>query len=240
MNFDYERNTQKFYQNDETARRYHDMFMSSRGWRNLPSRVVARRECRAVEARLDQVPHGTALDLPAGTGKLAGILSARGTRVVASDISSSMLKLAEAEYSRAGCRDASFQVEDATDLTRFRDGSFDVVVCLRLMHRVPPALRKLMLDEFARVASWAIVSFGIENRFHRTRRGVRAAVFGGGRDALCFCSVRQACTELSSGFDILRRVWIAPALSQEMIFLLRSRRIGHGASQDAHLQSMRP
>jgi SAM-dependent methyltransferase len=240
MNFDYERNTQKFYQNDDTAQRYHDMFMSPKGWRNLPSRVVARRERGAIETLLNQVPHQTALDLPAGTGKLAGIFAALGTRVVASDISSSMLKLAEAEYSRAGCKGASFQIEDATDLAHFRDGSFDVVVCLRLMHRVPAALRKLMLSEFARVAPCTIVSFGIENGFHKARRGVRAAVFGGSSDALCFCSVEQACAELSPGFDILRRVWIAPALSQEMVFLLRSKHVGEGATQGAHAQRKSP
>ena len=234
MNFDYERNTRTHYQDDEKARRYHEMFMSSKGWRNLTSRVVARRERRAVNALLNQVPHRTALDLPVGTGKLAGIFAALGTRVVASDISSSMLKLAESEYSRAGCKGASFQVEDAADLGHFRDGSFDVVVCLRLMHRVPAELRRLMLSEFARVAPCAIVSFGIENRFHRTRRGVRAAVLGGSRDALCFCSVEQACAELSPCFDILRRVWIAPVLSQEMIFLLRSRHVDDGATQNAH------
>ncbi len=192
------------------------------------------------EALLNQVPHGTALDLPAGTGKLAGTFAALGTRVVASDVSSSMLKLAESEYSRAGCKGASFQVEDATDLAHFRDGSFDVVVCLRLMHRVPAALRKLMLSEFARVAPYAIVSFGIENGFHRARRGVRAAVFGGSRDALCFCSVEQARAELSPCFDILRRVWIAPVLSQEMVFLLRSRHVDDGAAQDANAQRARP
>lgn len=224
MNFDYERDTRGFYQNDDTARRYHQMFMSPKGWRNLPSRLVARRERRAIETLLDQVPHRTALDLPAGTGKLAGIFAARGTRVVASDISASMLKLAEAEYARAGCTDARFQVEDATDLARFREGSFDVVVCLRLMHRVPSGLRRRMLREFARIAPCTIVSYGIETGFHKKRRELRAAVFGGGRDPLCFCSVGQAHAELSADFEVLRQIWIAPALSQEMVFLLRSRR----------------
>lgn len=233
MNFDYERNTRRFYQNDDTAWRYHNMFMSPTGWRNLPSRVVAGRERRAIEGMLAQVPHQTALDLPAGTGKLAGIFAALGTSVVASDISPSMLKLAEVEYSRAGCKGARFQVEDASDLGNFRDGSFDVVVCLRLMHRVPAALRKLMLCEFSRVAPYTIVSFGIENGFHKVRRGVRAAVFGGSRDTLCFCGVDQAREELSSDFDILRQVWIAPALSQEMVFQLRSKHCNSGQGTGA-------
>ena len=225
MSFDYERNTQKFYQDDATAKRYNDLYMSPKGWRNLPSRVVAQRERSAVENLLAQVPHQTALDLPAGTGKLAEIFAGLGTRVVASDISASMLKLAEAEYARAGCTGATFQVEDATDMGNFGDGTFDVAVCLRLMHRVPAALRKLMLAEFARVAPNVIVSFGIENGFHKTRRRLRAAVFGGGRTALCFCSVQEACAQVSVDFEIVKRVWIAPALSQEMVFLLRSKTV---------------
>jgi SAM-dependent methyltransferase len=240
MNFDYERDTRSFYQDDDTARRYHHMFMSPSGWRNFPSRVVARRERRAIESLLDQVPHRTALDLPAGTGKLAGIFAARDTRVVASDISASMLKLAEAEYARAGCTGARFQVEDATDLARFREGSFDVVVCLRLMHRVPSGLRRRMLREFARVAPCTIVSFGIESGFHKMRRELRAAVFGGSRTPLCFCSIEQARAELSADFEVLGQIWIAPALSQEMVFLLRSRRGAADAPGDSSAGVAKP
>jgi 2-polyprenyl-3-methyl-5-hydroxy-6-metoxy-1,4-benzoquinol methylase len=223
MNFEYERDTRNFYQNDATAQRYHAMFVSPSGWRNLPSRVVARREQRAIEHLLTQVPHRTALDIPAGTGKLAGIFAALATRVVASDVSASMLKVAEAEYSRIGYDRVSFQVEDATDLGNFERGEFDVAVCLRLMHRVPASLRRVMLGELARVAPHAIVSFGIENGFHKTRRAVRTAMFGGLKDSLCFCSMAEARAELQPMFEILERIWIAPALSQEVVFLLKSK-----------------
>lgn len=223
MDFDYERDTRKFYQDEATAQRYHEMFMSPRGWRNLPSRVVAERERRVMKALLAQVPHRRALDIPAGTGKLAGVFASLGTRVVASDISASMLKQAEAEFSRAGLADVEFRVADAADLRAFGNGAFDVVACLRLMHRVPASLRARMLQEFARVAPWAVVSFGIENGFHALRRRTRAAIFGGQKEALCFCSVAEACAELAPHFDVVAKTWIAPALSQEMIFLLRSK-----------------
>lgn len=221
MNFDYERDTRGFYQNGATAQRYHAMFVSPTGWRNLPSRVVARKERRAIEGLLAQVPHHSVLDMPAGTGKLAGSFAALGTQVVASDISASMLQVAEAEYARIGYDKVSFRVADATDLGHFRNGQFDAVVCLRLMHRVPPSLRKIMLGELARVASHAVVSFGIENSFQALRRSVRASVFGGLNDSLCFCSMIEARTELEAMFEIVRHVWIAPALSQEVIFLLK-------------------
>lgn len=224
MEFDYERDTRKFYQDEATAQRYHAMFMSPSGWRNLPSRVVAQRERRVMRELLARVPHRRALDIPAGTGKLAGVFASLGTCVVASDISSSMLKQAEAEFARAGHSQVDFRVADAADLGEFANDAFDVVVCLRLMHRVPAALRARMLQEFARVAPWAIVSFGIENGFHALRRRTRAAIFGGQKDALCFCSLAEACAELAPHFDIMAKTWIAPALSQEMIFLLRPKR----------------
>lgn len=223
MDFDYERDTRKFYQDEATAQRYHEMFMSPSGWRNLPSRVVAHRERQVMQNLLERVPHRSALDIPAGTGKLAGVFAALGTRVVASDISASMLKQAEAEFSRVGHSGAEFRVADAADLREFGNGAFDVVTCLRLMHRVPSPVRARMLREFARVAPWAIVSFGIKNGFHALRRRTRAAIFGGLKDTLCFCSVAEACGELAPHFDVVAKTWIAPALSQEMIFLLRSK-----------------
>jgi len=233
MKFDYERDTRRFYQDDAKAQRYHDMFTSPGGWRNLPSRVVAHRERRVVQALLARVPHASALDIPAGTGKLASVFASLGTRVVASDIAPSMLKRAESEYRKAGYAQIDCRIADAADLACFDDDAFDVTVCLRLMHRVPASLRESMLREFARVAPYALVSFGIENGFHRMRRAARAAIFGGLKDGLCFCSSAEARAELEPLFEIVAKIWIAPALSQEVIFLLRSKpqrtRNGHAA-----------
>lgn len=178
-------------------------------------------------------PAASALDIPAGTGKLASVFASLGTRVVASDIAPSMLKRAESEYRKAGYAQIDCRIADAADLACFGDDAFDVTVCLRLMHRVPASLRESMLREFARVAPYALVSFGIENGFHRMRRAARAAIFGGLKDGLCFCSSAEARAELEPLFEIVAKIWIAPALSQEVIFLLRSKpqrtRNGHAA-----------
>lgn len=226
MNFDYERDTRAYYQDDATARRYQALYTAPAGWRNYPSRLVAVREQRTVMGLLAQVPHRTALDLPAGTGKLACVFAGLGAKVVAADVSASMLRLAAAEYARVGHDDVAFRVEDASDLRHFGRCEFDVAVCLRLMHRVPPALRVRMLAQLARVAPHAIISFGIANGFHAARRALRAAVFGGRRDSMCFCSLAAARLELAPCFEIVQQTWIAPALSQEVIFLLRSKTAG--------------
>lgn len=223
MRFDYERNTRLAYRNDNVAKAYHDLYASSTGWRSLPARFVARRERRVIEGFARRLPHRKVLDLPAGTGKLAGLFAALDSDVVASDVSESMLKLAAVEYARIGYGHVEFSINDAIDLQAFGAGHFDLVVCLRLLHRVPAALRKTMLAQFASVAPYAIVSYGIDNAFHKARRCARAVTFGGRARPPCACSAAEARAEIESAFGIVASVWIAPALSQEMIFVLKSR-----------------
>lgn len=223
MRFDYERNTRLAYQDDRVAQAYRELYTSRTGWRSIPARVVARRERHTVAALARRLPHDRILDLPAGTGKLAGVFAALGAEVVASDVSASMLKLAKAEYARIGYRHVAFVIGDAANLAAFARRPFDLVVCLRLLHRVPPGLRRSMLAQFAKVAPYTIVSYGIDSAFERARSSVRKAVFGGRAHSPCSCSTAQARAEVESAFAIAARVWIAPALSQELVFLLKSK-----------------
>ncbi|HJU08139.1 MAG TPA: class I SAM-dependent methyltransferase [Rhodanobacteraceae bacterium] len=223
MPFDYERHTRSFYQNDRVAEQYHGLFTATGGIKNLPFRVVARRERRTVETLLSAISHENVLDIPAGTGKLAEVFARLGSRVTACDISSNMLEIAKGEYQKIKYRKVDFLIADATDLSRFENIGFDSVVCLRLMHRVPAAVRRQMLREFSRVARYLIVSFGVENTYHRIRRSLRNKMFGGLANNMCFCSLASARSEIEPLFEILREVWIAPLLSRELVFLLKSK-----------------
>jgi ubiquinone/menaquinone biosynthesis C-methylase UbiE len=223
MRFNYERDTRSFYKSDSVAARYHDMFAASGGLKNLPSRLVAGRERRTIETLLASIPHESVLDLPTGTGKLADVFARLGSRVTACDISENMLEIARGEFRKINYDRVDFGLADATDLSRFQNASFDAAVCLRLMHRVPPAVRHTMLAEFARVASYLVVSFGIETLYHGIRQSLRSKVFGGAVDTMCFCSLANARREVEPLFEIQQEVWIAPALSRELIFLLKSR-----------------
>jgi 2-polyprenyl-3-methyl-5-hydroxy-6-metoxy-1,4-benzoquinol methylase len=161
MAFDYEAETRKHYQDDATAADYHEAFASRRGLRAWRFRVVAGRERALVGALLSRVPHGTVLDLPAGTGKLASLLAPLGARVTACDLSPNMLAIARQEYAAAGLSDARFEICDAERIGATLGGRFDVAVCLRLMHRVPAQVRRAILRELAGMAGHTIVSFGI-------------------------------------------------------------------------------
>lgn len=227
MTFDYERRTRLAYQDVRVAKAYHELYTARTGWRNLPAHVVAHRERRAIGRLARRILHAKVLDLPAGTGKLASTFATLGSDVVASDISASMLALAEAEYTRIGYRRVSFSVNDALDLEGLRCARFDLAVCLRLMHRVPPAVRQPMLAQFASIAPYAIVSYGIENAFHKVRRALRTVAFGGHASARCACSMAEARAEVGRVFEIVGSAWVAPMFSQELVFLLKSTQFDH-------------
>lgn len=223
MDFDYERDTRRYYQNDFVARRYHRLFTISKGLKTFTFRFVARRELRTVESMLANVAHRTVLDVPAGTGKLANVLARLGSRVVACDISGNMLAIAKTEYQRIDYSNTEYVIADAAELGRFADASFDTIVCLRLMHRVPADVRQRMLQGFSRLASHVIVSYGIDNNYHKLRQRVRNLVTGSPASRKCFCSLASARQEVDRLFTIQKECWIAPGVSRELVFLLESK-----------------
>jgi hypothetical protein len=132
-----------------------------------------------------------------------------------------MLEIARREYGAAGCTDVVFRICDAERVTATLEERFDVAVCLRLLHRVPPAARERILAEFAGCADYVVASMGIESRYHKVRRHCRSWLLGGRRDSLCYDSLAGVQSQLTARFEILGKKWILPGLSQEMVFLLR-------------------
>ena len=223
MHFDYEHDTKKYYQDDFVAKRYHGLFTTSGGLKTFPFRFVARREQRIIGSLLEKVAHDSVLDIPAGTGKLAGVFARSRSRVMACDLSGNMLEIARAEYRRINYANVEFAIEDAARLDRFADSSFDAVVCLRLLHRVPSEIRLKMLRGFARVASTAIVSYGIDTPYHQLRERVRNRITGCEPVAKCFCSLAEARREMEPFFAIRKECRVARGVSRELIFVLESR-----------------
>lgn len=232
MSFDYERDTKKYYQDNFVATRYHRLFTASKGWKDYPFRFVARREQRAIERFLAGIAHRDILDIPAGTGKLADVFARSGARVVACDISCNMLEIAKSEYQRINYANVEYVIADAIDLNQFANASFDAVVCLRLLHRVPSGIRHRMLKEFARVASFTLVSYGVDNAYHRLRERVRNRITGSKPTAKCLCSLAEARREIEPLFTIREECWIARGISRELIFLLEPRTKTMGRQQE--------
>lgn len=97
----------------------------------------------AVDAILDTLPVGDALDAACGTGRFTARLAERGHRVIGVDSSAEMLDLA-----RAKVPDADFKVGDLHGLP-VPDASVDLVLCALALTHVPDLVP--VLAEFRRV-----------------------------------------------------------------------------------------
>jgi len=151
-------------------------------WKNRRS---ALRDPAIVERILSR--HGVrpslkpVLDAPCGTGRLRGVFERRGIRYVGLDVSWPMLNEA-----RQG--DGAALVMGFVDRMPFRDDSFDVVLCCRLLHHLEDAEEaQVVVRELVRVAHrMIIVSFFDRTSLHAWRRrvGLRRHEGAGSRRAL--------------------------------------------------------
>jgi len=125
--------------------------------------------------RLLKTTHGAsdmngkiALDTPAGVGRMARHLRSTGFVAYESDISFQMLDLSRGQGSPEGFAVAG----DLEGMLPFKDNSFDLVLCWRLIQHLPnrSALSRVF-GELARVSrKWIIVSFFHPVSVHNLKR----------------------------------------------------------------------
>jgi hypothetical protein len=218
-NEDYELGTRQHYQDAEVAAAYHAQFASGLSLRTLSHLLVAKAEQRAVRQVLAPIASQLALaaDVPCGTGKLVPVLGK--VRTIGGDVSRPMMTIA-----RSGARATSTPWEfvqlDVTALP-FRARSFDIVVCLRLLHRIPQEIKVAALDELARVSRrFLLVSYGIASAWHCLRQRARRVVRGG--NSVPYPISREIAAELlnRNGWKVAARISPLPVLSAEEIALL--------------------
>src|SRR2546422_2922673 len=148
------------YEDADVAQQYDDSSLKGpgrpRSLRYIIGRVVTLAEQMAIAKLLRTLPTGgTILDVPCGSGKEAPVLTER-SRVIGADSSMAMLRL----YARSGAPESLRA--DISSLP-FKSRSFDVIVCNRLLHRLPPSSRTDVLTELHRVSRhWAVTYHGID------------------------------------------------------------------------------
>ena len=223
MEFDYQKTTKDHYKNDQTAQVYDESFKTKK-WKTLNSRIIAKREVKIISNLLEKVPHKKVLDIPVGTGKLAPLLTRECSDITACDISENMLNLARQEYKKYNFEKVKLLICDAEKICETLNDHFNLAISLRLMHRVPSNVKTNILSELSSVSDYSIVSFGLDSFFHSMRRKVRSMIFGGGTDNLGGESLEVIQERLKKDFEILSLKKVLPGLSQEVIFLLRSRK----------------
>jgi ubiquinone/menaquinone biosynthesis C-methylase UbiE len=89
------------------------------------------------------------LDIPLGTGRIAGFLISRGFQVAGADISEEMMAVAKRRLEVFPNFKGAFR-EDAEQMT-FPDRFFDAIVSVRFMGHLPPPVRVRILREMKRV-----------------------------------------------------------------------------------------
>jgi ubiquinone/menaquinone biosynthesis C-methylase UbiE len=142
------------YQSLDVAEEY-----DRRRFHSLGGRYNNWRLQRLLRSALGALAPGSAvLDIPCGTGRIDDRLLRRSLRVIAADISTAMLTVAQRKL-RPRRRGLAFVRADAGCLP-FRSHSVPAVLCVRFLHLMDPTERRAVLTELARVAKhWVIVEY---------------------------------------------------------------------------------
>jgi ubiquinone/menaquinone biosynthesis C-methylase UbiE len=107
-------------------------------------------EGNIVQEWLDLTPSSTALDMPAGTGRLSVAMAASGARVVGLDISRNMLGVA-ADKKRTSEAKRMHLAQGSGAQLPFADNTFDAVISFKFFHLIPNDLKPIMIREMVRV-----------------------------------------------------------------------------------------
>ena len=114
---------------------------------SLPAHVVEHYLAKRTRFVIEHCPRGRGLDAGCGTGALAARLARAGYEMTGVDPSAGMLAVL-----RERAPQVRAQVASGTDLP-FPDGSFDLVLCVAVMHHVAGAgAVRATLGEMVRVA----------------------------------------------------------------------------------------
>ena len=107
----------------------------------------------SVGRAISNFPKGSlVLDIPCGTGRVSKYLYDLGYNVIGADISPDMLDIAKNKYP------IPFVQKDIEHID-YKDNSFDVIVCVRMMGHLPYENKIRALYEMKRIAKNLIVTF---------------------------------------------------------------------------------
>ena len=221
---EYEVITKRHYQDSDIAERYRAEYAGPFQLRSIPARVVAMRERGIIHGAITDMVNAEparvrkVLDLPCGTGKLASVLGGFPFKIVAADISREMMDAAAGDY-MALSQFLGFIQADAS-ATRFEDKEFDLVVCLRLLHRVPDNVRIAILAELCRITRKSfILSVGLTGGIQTLRQ--RARYLTTGVSTVPYPVTRRVFTKQMLDAGLKPRIWVPvlPLISSEWVVI---------------------
>ncbi len=105
-----------------------------------------------------QIPAGsTCLDIACGTGSLVFSLAEGCRQVTGIDLDTDKITSAQKRTEIKGLDHLSFHIADATDLSAYSDGHFDVTTMVMALHQFSPPIRLEIIKEALRVSKKLIV-----------------------------------------------------------------------------------
>lgn len=199
-----ERELQAAYADPATAADYAQQRWRRRGH----ARRTDRRERAILAAYLERCrPLQRVLDVPCGAGRFAALLAARAAAYYAADLSRAMLAHAPGP-----------RLQAAAARLPLCDASFDLVLCLRLLHHFEqPQERVAVLRELARVGRrYAVVSWYDRASLPALRHRLR----GRRRARFPIAKAQFAAEAETAGWRIRAHRHVARGLSEQVISLL--------------------
>ncbi|MCI0341604.1 MAG: methyltransferase domain-containing protein [Planctomycetales bacterium] len=159
------------YKSAEGAARYNVRYET-----HFSKRLSDRIEKRLLEGLLARIGRQELLlDVPAGTGRLSGLLRAGAARLLEADVSREMLKVNRANRPEGAL---GHLVASALSLP-LRERSVPCVVSVRLSHHLEDEERRWHLVELMRVArDWVVVTYFAHGSVKNWLRRVRSALTG--------------------------------------------------------------
>ncbi|MBN1636141.1 MAG: class I SAM-dependent methyltransferase [Deltaproteobacteria bacterium] len=214
----YTTDTLNAYRSKQRAAEYKRYHTKNWNW----ARFSTWREQRLLARELSRYPWSIGdrlLDIPCGTGILGKLLCSFPFQIVASDISPEMMELARGEYPVDRLLEC---VQADITATGFQRGSFDCIVVLGFLHRVPLKIKRAALREISTLAKRVVViTCSVDSPLQRLKKTVLAVIRKEHVPAPCPVSLREIVVECeAAGFKVVRSFMVVPFLSSEAMLVL--------------------
>ena len=103
-------------------------------------------------------PSHRVIDVACGTGALSLAMAEKAMHVTGIDLSEDMIITARRTAQRRGATNVSFELHDASDLSGYKDGEFDLAVTSMAIHQFEAELAIEILAEMKRISGRVIIA----------------------------------------------------------------------------------
>ena len=215
----YELETKNRYRSETIAESYKDGYTKGYSLRILKNKLIAYCEKRAIlKATTYCTDVVKIIDIPCGTGKMTRLLSDKYELYIGMDMSYEMMQQIKDKEK------LTFIQADGTAIP-FIDNAVDLIVTLRLIHRLPAEIKHKFFTELARVSNkYIIFSFSGNSLLLRILLRIKIAL-GMVPEKMVVESLDHYHDILeTNGFYFKKKIYVFPFVSNQVIYLYKVNR----------------